>query len=319
MTKSTVIFGTNTAGDSLHPVEVSNAGALQVDVLSGGGGGTQYAVGDTGLGSGTGTLIIASNSGTATAIGATGVGELTVSDQTTQSSLSSINGKITACDTGSVTVASSALPTGAATESSLASLDGKVTACNTGAVTVASSALPTGAATESSLASLDGKVTACNTGAVVVASSALPSGAATSAAQSSGNASLATIAGAVSGTEVQIDKVGCGDSSITATQTIAPGAGNTAISSSENMNGFSSLTFFGKSTNTSDIIQVQLSNDNTNWFEASEYFINSNPVSGNVEFSVDIHNSAAQYWRIKQEDTLSTAFTLTVNAARKVT
>lgn len=39
------------------------------------------------------------------------------------------------------------LPTGASTEATLSSLNGKVTACNTGAVTVASSALPTGAAT----------------------------------------------------------------------------------------------------------------------------------------------------------------------------
>jgi len=67
------------------------------------------------------------------------------------------------------------LPTGAATESTLSTLNGKVTACNTGAVTISSSALPTGAATESTLSTLNGKVTACNTGAVTI-SSALPSG-----------------------------------------------------------------------------------------------------------------------------------------------
>jgi hypothetical protein len=55
--------------------------------------------------------------------------------------------------------------------------------------------LPTGAATEATLATLNGKVTACNTGAVVVASSALPTGASTAALQTSGNASLTTIAG----------------------------------------------------------------------------------------------------------------------------
>ena len=63
------------------------------------------------------------------------------------------------------------------------SLDSKITACNTGAVVVSSSALPTGAATEASLTSVDGKITACNTGAVVVSTSALPTGAATSALQ----------------------------------------------------------------------------------------------------------------------------------------
>lgn len=73
-----------------------------------------------------------------------------------------------------VNVLASALPTGAATSAkqdtgntSLSSIDGKITACNTGAVTVSSSALPTGAATSAkqdtgntSLASIDGKLPA---------------------------------------------------------------------------------------------------------------------------------------------------------------
>lgn len=91
----------------------------------------------------------------------------------------SLDGKITVCNTGAVTVAASALPTGAATEATLAALNGKVTAVNTGAVVVSSSALPTGAATEATLAAQSAKITACDTGAVVVASSALPADAAT--------------------------------------------------------------------------------------------------------------------------------------------
>jgi hypothetical protein len=99
--------------------------------------------------------------------------------------------------TDAVVVSSSALPTGAATQATLSTLNGKVTACDTGAVVVSSSSLPTGAATEttssailaklisapataanqttanSSLSSIDGKITACNTGAVVVASGAI--------------------------------------------------------------------------------------------------------------------------------------------------
>lgn len=53
-----------------------------------------------------------------------------------------------------IDVLSSALPTGAATEATLSSLNGKVVAVDTGAVVVASSALPTGAAT--SAAQTDG-------------------------------------------------------------------------------------------------------------------------------------------------------------------
>lgn len=50
------------------------------------------------------------------------------------------------------------LPTGAATESTLSALNAKVTAVNTGAVVVSSSALPTGAATETTLSALNTKV-----------------------------------------------------------------------------------------------------------------------------------------------------------------
>lgn len=68
-----------------------------------------------------------------------------------------------------VSAASMPLPADAATQTTLAALNAKVTAVNTGAVTVSSSALPTGAATEATLANLNGKVTAVNTGAVVLA------------------------------------------------------------------------------------------------------------------------------------------------------
>ena len=109
----------------------------------------------------------------------------------------SIDGKITACNTGACVVSSSALPSGASVSAkqdvgntSLASIDGKITACNTGACVVSSSALPSGASVSAkqdvgntSLASIDGKITACNTGACVVSSSALPSGASVSAKQ----------------------------------------------------------------------------------------------------------------------------------------
>jgi hypothetical protein len=72
----------------------------------------------------------------------------TAANQTTgNSTLSTINGKITACNTGAVTVASSALPTGAATQATLAALDAKVTAVNTGAVVIASGAVTSTPAT----------------------------------------------------------------------------------------------------------------------------------------------------------------------------
>jgi hypothetical protein len=100
-----------------------------------------------------------------------------------EASLAGMNAKIVTCDSGNVVVASSALPAGAASESSLAGLNAKVVAVNTGACVVSSSALPAGAASESSLAALSAKVTACDSGATVVSSCALPSGASVAAKQ----------------------------------------------------------------------------------------------------------------------------------------
>lgn len=94
---------------------------------------------------------------------------------------------------GSVSVTSSALPTGAATEATLSSIDGKTPALVSGRVPVdgsgvtqpisaASLPLPTGAATSAlqtsgnaSLTSIDGKIVVVDTGSVTI-SSALPAG-----------------------------------------------------------------------------------------------------------------------------------------------
>jgi hypothetical protein len=74
-----------------------------------------------------------------------------------------------------VSASSLPLPSGASSEATLSSIDGKITACNTGAVVVSSSALPSGASSEATLSSIDGKITACDTGAVAITSS-LPTG-----------------------------------------------------------------------------------------------------------------------------------------------
>ncbi len=138
------------------------------------------------------------------------------------STLSTLNGKVTAVNTGAVVVASSALPAGAATAAKQPALGTAGTASAdvitvqgvtsmvplkvdgsgvTQPVSAVALPLPAGAATSAlqgtgntSLASIDGKIVAVNTGAVVVASSALPSGAATAANQSTEISSLATIA-----------------------------------------------------------------------------------------------------------------------------
>ena len=142
-----------------------------------------------------------------------GVGDATLAEQQTQTTklteidtvLDSLDGKVTACNTGAVTVASSALPTGASTlaeqqtqTTKLTSLDGKVTACDTGSVTVASSALPTGASTEATLLLAEAHL-----GNIDTQTSSIQSNVATSSNQTNGD-QLARCMGNNSGSQVQI-------------------------------------------------------------------------------------------------------------------
>jgi hypothetical protein len=115
-----------------------------------------------------------------------------------------------------VSAAALPLPAGAATEATLSTLNGKVTAVNTGAVVVSSSALPAGAATAAKQPALGTAGTAsadvltvqgiaamtpllvdgsATTQPISAAALPLPAGAATAAAQGTGNTSLSSIDG----------------------------------------------------------------------------------------------------------------------------
>ena len=59
--------------------------------------------------------------------GGAGAENLTVPDFATEATLSTLNGKVTACNTGAVVISSSALPTGAATEATLTDVKTAVT------------------------------------------------------------------------------------------------------------------------------------------------------------------------------------------------
>jgi hypothetical protein len=146
----------------------------------------------------------------------------------TESTLSSLNGKVTAVNTGAVVVSSSALPTGAATAANQQTDALTDTQLRATAVPVSgtfwqatqpvSGTIDLGAtdnavldAIAASVASVDGKTTAINTGAVVVSSSALPSGASTAAKQpalgTAGTASsdVLTVQGIASMTALKVD------------------------------------------------------------------------------------------------------------------
>ena len=102
------------------------------------------------------------------------------------------------------------------------------------------------------------------------------------------------------------------------TETLSTLANATASSSAVDLDGFKNcLTFFGSSTNTTDPIEVEVSADNSTWYKASEYNVNTTSVGGNVHYSIKISNEGARYWRISQTDTTTTAFTLIVNCSKK--
>lgn len=122
----------------------------------------------------------------------------------------SLDAKVTACNTGAVVVASSALPTGAATETTLNDVYSEVSDINSkmttgtdiGDVTV------NNAAGAGAVNIQDGGNTITVDGTVDVASSALPTGAATSALQTSSEAILTTIdadTGTIAGDTTSID------------------------------------------------------------------------------------------------------------------
>lgn len=142
-----------------------------------------------------------------------------------ETSLTSLDGKVTACNTGAVTVAASALPTGASTAANQATIIGHVDGIETllGTIDGDTGLIATDASTiAGDTTSIDNKITACNTGAVTVAASALPTGASTAANQTTLighvdgietllgtiDADTSALAGAVAGNEVQVDVVG---------------------------------------------------------------------------------------------------------------
>lgn len=146
----TLIFGRDSNGDN-RPIKINTDGTLDVgltfdgDITIG-----TLAIDQTTPGTTNGVVINSSALPTGAATQATLADILakllaapaTEAAQTTgNGTLSTINGKITACNTGAVVISSSALPSGAATQTTLSALNDKVTTCNTGAVVVASGAI----------------------------------------------------------------------------------------------------------------------------------------------------------------------------------
>lgn len=99
------------------------------------------------------------------------------------------------------------------------------------------------------------------------------------------------------------------------TQTISPGAGGTALSNAIDLRGFSRCSLYGNSTNFGDPIEVLISDDDVTYYADPNIFINPG-FSGDFALSLDA-NIAVRYIKVRQIDTLATAFTLVVKSSRR--
>ena len=238
---------------------------------------------------------------------------------------------------------------GLATETTLSTLDGKVTACDTGAVVISSSALPAGAATSAlqstgntSLSTIAGDTTSMDGKMNQGYDAQIASGGAglqqvlAYGRDNAGNldALKTTAAGNLEceisgplGSDVSANSVSVviasdqaavstikPDASVT-TDSLAPTAGSTAVTSGIDLDGTNgNLTFFGVSSNTTDPIIVEFSDDNVTYYPSNDFFVNMD-TSGNYGFSLS--NLGVQYVRLKQVDTLTSAWTWTSKASKK--
>ena len=231
---------------------------------------------------------------------------------------------------GELKVVSSSLPlpSGASTESTLASvladtniIAEAMTACDTGDVTISSSALPTGAATEvsaaaaaSSAGAINGKITACNTGAVVVSGSALPTGAATEVSAGACATSLSTLAGAVSLGVVQVSSGAISSSATTVYSAVGIANLATTKSASKDINAYRSVCIFGDSSVNSGSVEIEVSADNSNWYELNNAYMAVDMSSGNFGGNFDI---SARYVRLSRSNSSGSIDTITAIISAK--
>ena len=176
-------------------------------------------------------------------------------------------------------------------------------------------------ATDATLASLNGKVVACDTGSIsgVVAVSAvsgdvacthvslpLPSGAATSANQATGNTSLASLAGCVSAGKVAVQS-SAPVLSVTDAYLWGSVSGSESVlneldsfSDSVDVSTYDKISLYGSSSNLADEFEIQVSHNDTNWFELTSAYVSVDYASGHFGLILDAPFS---YIRMKKVGT----------------
>ena len=176
-------------------------------------------------------------------------------------------------------------------------------------------------ATDATLASMNSKITACDTssmsgivsvsavaGDVAITASALPlpSGAATSANQSTGNTSLATLAGCVSANKVAVSS-SAPTLSVTDHYLWGSSSGSESVlneldsfSDSVDVSTYNKISLYGSSSNLADEFEIQVSHDDSNWFELTSAYVSVDYASGQFGLILDAPFS---YIRMKKVGT----------------
>ena len=305
-----LILGKNSSNE-LQPCQMDGSNNIKVDLAGSSGGAISANVDVTGnsIGLSTSALQTSGNASLTTIAGDT----------------TSMDGKITTCNTGAVVVSSSALPTGASTEatqlnveSTLGSIDGYQSAISSDTFSLDSK---TTQGYDAQVASggngliqnlvygrdasgnLDALKTTASGNLEVEVSGPLGS-----------DVSANSVSVVIASDQSAISVSSAGGLTTNVNDVLAPGAGGTATSTAVDMDGFTNVSFFGSTTNSADPIFVQVSHNNSTWVENTEAYINLSP-SG--EFFVNFPNTGARFYRVQQIDSLATAFTLTVNSSKK--
>ena len=160
---------------------------------------------------------------------------------------------------------------------------------------------------------MNAKITAMDSGAVVVASSALPSGAATSALQTSGNSSLATIEGAVSAGIMQVSSGTISTASSNLKSAVAVADGVVETSTGLDIGHSNVVSVFGNLTDYSGNINVEVSSDDSNYYDNGESIY----VGSTGDFYKNFNNIGVRYMRLKYTNGSGSSATWTAIASVK--
>jgi hypothetical protein len=205
-----------------------------------------------------------------------------VNDFTAQTSLSSIDSKITACDTTNLSTSANQTTANGLLSSMDSALSGTL------AVSAVSLPLPTGSATSANQSTANGLLTNIDTalsGTLTVDGSASTQPVSGTVAVSSVSGTVATSAPSVSGTNNNH-------------------LSSQSVSSSYQSSGFdvsnaSRFSIMGNTTDSSSSILVEFSADNTNWYRANvELYPSYSDVSSPYDFYSSFEGACVKYVRL---------------------